>query len=338
MRIGILSPIAWRTPPRYYGPWEYFVHLLTEGLVAEGLNVTLFATADSITSGSLIAVCPGPYEEEPGMDVKVWECLHISEVFERAAEFDLIHNSFDFLPLTYTGLIKTPVVTTIHGFSSPDILPVYRKYNKKAHYVSISNADRAPDLDYAATVYHGLPVEDFTFRPEPGDYLLFLGRISREKGVVEAIEIGRRCDMPVKIAGIIQDEVYFRDHVEPMLRPGVADFLGPADHGAKNKLLGEARALIHFINFNEPFGFTMIEAMACGTPVIARNLGSVPEVVDDEVSGFVVSTLEEAVEAVSRLPRLDRRRIREVAEERWTSRRMVRDYIRVYKRILQDFK
>ena len=158
------------------------------------------------------------------------------------------------------------------------------------------------------------------------------------KGVVEAIEIGRRCGLPVKIAGIIQDEVYFRDHVEPMLRPGVADFLGPADHGAKNKLLGEARALIHFINFNEPFGFTMIEAMACGTPVIARGLGSVPEVVDDEVSGFVVSTLEDAVEAVSRLPRIDRRRVREVAEERWTSRRMVRDYIRVYQRILQGIQ
>jgi glycosyltransferase involved in cell wall biosynthesis len=230
--------------------------------------------------------------------------------------------------------VKTPVLTTIHGFSSPDILPVYRKYNKKVHYVSISNADRAPDLDYAATVYHGLPVEDFTFRSEPEDYLLFLGRISHEKGVVEAIEVGRRCGLPVKIAGIIQDETYFKERVQPLLKSGAADFLGPADHDAKNKLLGGAKALIHFIHFKEPFGFTMIEAMACGTPVIARGLGSVPEVVDDRETGYVVSTLDGAVKAVAKLSELDRVRIRRVAEDRWAVQRMVRDYLRVYEGIL----
>ena len=336
MKIGMLGPIAWRTPPRHYGPWEFFVHLLTEGLVAEGVDVTLFATADSITSARLVGVCENPYEEDRDMDVKVWECLHIAECFERATEFDIIHNSFDFLPLTYSGLVETPLVTTVHGFSSPRILPVYAKYNGRGHYVSISDANRHPDLEYTATVYHGLPLEDFPFSPEHAGYLLFFGRISPEKGVAEAIETAKRCGMPLKIAGIIQDERYFEDSVEPALEPGRIDFLGPAGPDKRNELLGGAAALLHLVNFDEPFGFTMIESMACGTPVVAVGRGSIPEVVEPGITGHVVRGVDEAVRAVPEVMAFDRGAIRRRAEVRWTRERMVRDYISVYEKILTD--
>lgn len=335
MKIGVLSPIAWRTPPRHYGPWELFVHLLTEELVTLDIDVTLFATKDSITSAELVGVCPAPYEEDRSLDVKVWECLHISEIFEQADRFDLIHNSFDFLPLTYSGLVDTPVVTTIHGFSSSRILPVYRKYNDRTYYVAISDADRSPDLDYVATVHHGLPIETFPFQEEPEDYLLFFGRISYEKGLVEAIDLAEQCQMPLKIAGIIQDEEYFRTRVEPRLRPGAVDFLGPAGPEMRNRLLGGARALLHIINFDEPFGFTMIEAMACGTPVVARRRGSIPEVVDPGITGEIVDSIDQGEAAVFKAMEIDRKGIRKQAESRWSVKRMADDYVRVYKTILE---
>ena len=183
MRIAMLAPIAWRTPPRHYGPWERVVSLLTEGLVARGVDVTLFATADSETSGRIHAIVPRPYEEDKSLIPKVWESLHISEVFERAEDFDLIHNHFDFLPLTYSSLVKRPVLTTIHGFSSEKILPVYKKYDEKSYYVAISDSDRSPELTYSATIYHGIDLEAFTFNPLGGEYLLFFGRIHPDKGV-----------------------------------------------------------------------------------------------------------------------------------------------------------
>ena len=182
MHIAMLSPIAWRTPPRHYGPWENVASLLTEGLVSRGHEVTLYATADSQTNGMLQAVCPRGYEEDRSLNPKVWECLHISELFEHADAYDLIHNHFDFLPLTYSGLTTTPVVTTIHGFSSPGILPVYKKYNGKVFYVSISDADRSPDLDYIKTIHHGIDIKQFDFQSAPEDYLLFFGRIHYDKG------------------------------------------------------------------------------------------------------------------------------------------------------------
>src|SRR3972149_9598019 len=173
MRIAMLSPIAWRTPPREYGPWELVVSLLTEGLVGRGIDVTLFATADSLTGAQLRAVIPRGYEEDRTIDAKVAECLHIAEVFEHADEFDLIHNHFDFLPLAWSRLTPTPGVTTIHGFSSDRILPVYRKYDQSVYYVSISHANRSPALDYVANAYHGIDLKRFTFRAESGAYLLF---------------------------------------------------------------------------------------------------------------------------------------------------------------------
>lgn len=335
LRVAMLAPISWRVPPRHYGPWERVVSLLTEGLVDRGLDVTLFATADSLTRARLSAVCPRPYSEDPTLDAKVWECLHIAAVFERAHEFDLIHNHFDFLPLTYSRLIQTPVLTTIHGFSSERILPVYEKYNGTVSYVAISHADRHPRLDYIATIYHGVPLGDYRLRREPGDYLLVFGRIHPDKGVAEAIEVARRTSLRLLIAGIIHDQEYFRREVAPFLDGDRIQYLGSVGPERHNDILGGARALLHLINFNEPFGLSMVEAMACGTPVIARRRGSVPEIIRDGETGFIVNTVDEAVEAVARLPQIDRERVRRHVERHFSQERMVDEYIRAYHEVLR---
>ena len=191
--MAVLAPVSWRVPPRAYGPWEQFASLLSEGLVERGVDVTLFATADSLTTAKLASVVARGYSEDPGVEPKVCECLHIAHVFERAAEFDVIHNSFDFLPLTYSELVDTPLVTTIHGFSSPAILPVYQHYDARSAYVAISDADRHPSLDYLATIHHGIDTDAFSLHPAPGGYLLFFGRIHPDKGTVEAIEVAAAC-------------------------------------------------------------------------------------------------------------------------------------------------
>ena len=330
----MLAPVAWRTPPRHYGPWERVVGLLTEGLVERGLDVTLFATADSLTRARLHAVARTGYEENRELDPKVWEALHISEVFERAADFDIIHNHFDFLPLTYSGLVRTPVVTTIHGFSSPRILPVYRKYNGRAFYVAISEADRHPELDYIATVHHGIDIERFSFREEPDDYLLFFSRIHPDKGAREAIEIARRTGHPLIIAGIIQDEAYFREQVERQLDGERIRYIGSIGPERRDTLLGGALALLHPIAFEEPFGLSVVEAMACGTPVIAFRRGSMPELVGHGETGFLVETVEDAVDAVRQIRSIDRRGCRRWVEQGFTSARMVDDYVRVYEQVL----
>lgn len=330
----MLSPIAWRTPPRHYGPWEQVVSWLTEGLVREGVEVTVYATADSQTGARLRAVAPRPYAEDGSLDPKVWECLHIATLFEEAERYDLIHNHFDFLPLTYAGLVQTPVVTTIHGFSSPKILPVYRKYNRRVHYVSISDADRDSGLDYCATVYHGIPVEQFPFSAAPGRYLLFFGRIHPDKGAAEAIELARRAGLPLIIAGIIQDQDYFERFVAPYLDNDKIKYIGsvgPADKGA---LLGGAMALLHLINFDEPFGLSVVEAMACGTPVIACNRGSMPELIRDGETGFLVQQPAEARACLSRLKELSRQRCRDRVEANFTVEVMVRRYLEVYRQII----
>ena len=338
MRIAMLSPIAWRTPPRHYGPWEKVASLLTEALVGLGHDVTLFATGDSITHGSLRAVCSRGYEEDSNIIPKVYECLHISELFDHAEEFDIIHNNFDFLPLTYAGLIRTPVVTTIHGFSSPGILPVYRKYNKKTFYVSISDADRAEDLDYIDTIHHGIDINEFHFQTAPEDYLLFFGRIHPDKGAKEAIEIARACDKKLIMAGIIQDSAYFNDYIRPFIDDSGVVYLGSVGPEKRNKLLGKALALLHPINFNEPFGLSVIEAMACGTPVIAKNRGSMSELIQDNKNGFLVSGTHEAIGAVERIRDIDREFCRRTVMDHFTIDCMVRKYIRVYEQIIETTK
>ncbi len=336
IHIAVLSPIAWRTPPRHYGPWEGVVSLLTEGLIKRGLDVTLFATKDSQTRARLIGVSPHGYEEDESILPKVWECLHISELFERGDEFDIIHNHFDYLPLTYTAMISTPVLTTIHGFSSPKILPVYKKYNQRTYYISISNADRSPELDYISTIHHGIDLARFTFRPAPGEYLLFFGRIHHDKGAGEAIEIARRVGKKLIMAGIVQDADYFDCEVKPHLDGDNVKYVGSANPEKRNRLLGGAYALLHPINFDEPFGLSVIEAMACGTPVVAFNRGSMPEVIADGSTGFLVSSIAEAVSRLHEIRKLDRAECRKWVEARFSAERMVEEYVQVYEKILAE--
>ena len=334
MHIAMLSPIAWRTPPRHYGPWENIASLLTEGLVAGGHIVTLFATADSQTSGILHAVCSQGYEEDPAIIPKVWECLHISELFEHADGYDIVHNHFDFLPLTYTGLTSTPVVTTIHGFSSPGILPVYKKYNKTTDYVSISNADRSSELDYVRTIHHGLDIKQFDFQPVPEDSLLFFGRIHPDKGARQAIEIARVCGKKIILAGIIQDQPYYDKYIAPHVDNDKVIYVGSVGPLERNRLLGNSSALLHPIQFDEPFGLSVIESMACGTPVIAFDRGSMAELIDDGKNGYLVNNVVEAVEAVVRLKELNRADCRRHIENHFTVDRMVNEYVQVYEMIL----
>jgi glycosyltransferase involved in cell wall biosynthesis len=334
LRVAVLAPISWRTPPRHYGPWEQFVSLLTEGLVGLGVDVTLFATADSITTADLIGTAPTGYSEDPRLDPKVEEGLHISAVFERAGEFDLIHNSFDFLPLTYSRLVDTPVVTTIHGFSSELILPVYQKYNGETHYVAISDADRHPTLDYVATIHHGIEMNRFRLSTEPGEYLLFFGRIHPDKGTADAIEVARSAGMPLLIAGIVQDREYFEREVQPHLDGVDVTYLGPAAREDGPELLAGASALLHLIDFEEPFGLSVVEAMACGTPVIANRRGSMPEIIEEGVNGFMVGTNQAALAAVELASGLDRARVRASVESRFDVARMVEDYLAVYRQIV----
>ncbi|MHB8194416.1 MAG: glycosyltransferase family 4 protein [Bellilinea sp.] len=333
MRVALISPIAWRTPPRHYGPWERVVSLLAEGLVKENIDVTLFATGDSITSAKLSSVCQAPYEEDRDLDAKVWEALHISQVMEQANEFDLIHNNYDFLPLTYSGLIKTPMVTTIHGFSSTKILPVYKKYNQRTHYVSISDADRNGALDYVSTVYHGIDINNFTLNNDPGEYLLFFGRIHHDKGVREAIQIAKMAKMKLVIAGIIQDKQYYEKYVQPYLDDEIC-YIGSVGPEERDKVLGNAYALLHPINFNEPFGLSVVESMACGTPVLAFNRGSMPEIIQEGINGFIVSNIEEMAERIKDIRNILREDCRKTVEARFTQEKMVKEYIEVYKKIL----
>ncbi len=335
IHIGMISPIAWRTPPRHYGPWERIASLLTEGLIDAGLKVTLFATGDSVTAANLQSICPKGYEEDPEILPKVWECLHISEVFEHAHEFDLIHNHFDFLPLSYSKLVKTPMLATIHGFSSPKILPVYKKYNQSVNYVSISDADRSPELDYLATIHHGIDLENFSFNPNAGEYLLFFGRIHVDKGVFEAIQIAKKSKRKLIIAGIIQDKAYFKEKVKPYLNDDIC-YIGAAGPEKRNKLLGNAFALLHPINFAEPFGLSVVESLACGTPVISNNKGSMPEIIRHEKDGFLVNSNDEAVQAVNEISGINRADCRKRVEDRFTVKHMVDQYINVYRKILEN--
>jgi glycosyltransferase involved in cell wall biosynthesis len=308
---------------------------LTEGLVERGLEVTLFATANSQTQARLVGSAPVGYSEDASVDAKVWETLHISACFERASEFDLIHNSFDFLPLGFSGLVETPVVTTIHGFSSERILPVYQKYDKSSHYVAISDADRHPALHYAATIHHGIEMAAFPLGDGARDCLLFFGRIHPDKGTAEAIEIARLAGLPLVIAGIIQDEGYFARAVEPHIDGHRVTFLGPVGADRKSELLGSARALIHYVSFDEPFGFSVVEAMACGTPVIATRRGSMPELIREGVNGCLVETITQAVEAMEAMGNLPPESVRASVLTRFSDDRMVDDYVKLYRELLQ---
>ncbi|MEI6855909.1 glycosyltransferase family 4 protein [Psychrilyobacter sp.] len=253
----------------------------------------------------------------------------------RQTQFDIIHNNFDFLPLTYSGLVDTPVLTTIHGFSSDKILPVYEKYNENTHYVSISDSDRSSRLNYIDTVYHGIDLTRFTYRKIQEDYLLFFGRLHRDKGPKEAIEIAKRSNKKLIMAGIIQDEEYFKDEIEPHLN-GDITYIGSVGPEERNTLLGGALALLHPIYFEEPFGLSVVEAMDCGTPVIAYNKGSMPELIENGINGFLVNDIDGALGALKKLSNIDRKRCREIVEGKFSVNRMVDEYIKVYEKILKE--
>lgn len=334
MKIAVLSPIAWRTPPTEYGPWEQVASNITEGLVRKGFEVSLFASGNSITSARLESICEKPYEEDHGHDPKVLECLHISHLMEQAERFDIIHNHFDFLPLSYSKLIKTPMITTIHGFSSPRIIPVYKKYNPSTAYVSISNSDRHKDLDYLDTIYHGIDPNQFTFNSDKEDYLLYFGRIHPEKGAHSAIEIAKKSGLRLKIAGLIQDKPYFKKHIEPFIDQKNVVYLGNLGPEARNTLLGNAKALLHPISFEEPFGLSVLEAMMCGTPVIAFARGSMPELIKPGISGHLVYTISEAVEAVGKLDRIIPEKCRAHAVHHFSLEKMIESYIAAYHKVI----
>lgn len=339
MRIAMLAPIAWRTPPRHYGPWELVSSLLTEELVKLGHEVTLFATADSQTRAQLDALVPAGYEEDKSYNVKVMECLHIAHCMEQAAQFDLIHNQFDFLPLSYSRLIKTPVVTTIHGFSSDQILPAYQQYNGHAHYISISYADRHPLLTYAANIYHGINLSDFELCTHPDkDCLVYMGRMHPDKGAHEAIEIARKSGKKLMMAGIVQDTAYFNDKVKPHIDGEQIQYIGTVDPEQRKRLLGNAAAMLHPIGFAEPFGLSVIESMACGTPVIAYEKGSMSELIENGRNGFLARNAEEATNAVTALKDVDRTYCRKIVEEKYTAGVMAKGYEAVYEKILSGQK
>jgi glycosyltransferase involved in cell wall biosynthesis len=327
-RVAILSPVAWRTPPRQYGAWETVAGNITEGLVARGWDVTLFATRDSVTSAHLHAVVDKGYEEDSSIDPKVAEYLHISEAFEHADEFDLIHSHYDFMALSYSRLVNTPVLTTIHGFSSPQIMPVYEKY-RDGYFVSISNSDRARGLNYLATVYNGIDLALYPFQSCGGDHLIFLGRIHPDKGVHLAIEVARRSGLPLLIAGIIQDQTYFREQVQPHLDQKIR-YIGPVDVQGKNELFTHARALLHLNTIPERFGLVLAEANAAGLPVIATDLGSCREVIKDRETGFLVASVDQAVQALERVDEIDRSACRRRVQHCFSIETMVEAYERVY--------
>jgi len=343
MKIAQVAPLIESVPPRLYGGTERVVSYLTEELVRQRHEVTLFASADSQTSARLIPCVPQALRLDPNVqDRAPHAVLQLEQVRQRAHEFDVIHfhNDFAHFPLTRAGL-PTGVVTTLHGrLDIPDYKPLFAAFSDSP-LVSISNHQRTPleGMNWAGTVYHGLPKNVCRFNPEPsGDYVAFIGRISPEKRPDRAIEIARRAGVKLRMAAKVDsaDEVYFRERIEPLLSEPHVEFIGEISEREKSDFLGNARALLFPIDWPEPFGLVLIEAMSCGTPVVAWRCGSVPEIVDPGVTGFIVSSIPEAVDAIHRLPMLDRHAVRERFEHRFSVERMAKDYLAIYSKLARE--
>ncbi len=337
LRVAVLAAISWPAPPRGYGPWEQIAFNVADGMRRRGLDVTLFATGNSRFDGKLVSVVPVGLNEDPALDANVFSALHIGELFARAKEFDLINNHFDWKPLTYAlATDGPPMVTTVHGFSSPQILAAYYAAARRSFYCSISNSDRDPGLDYLATTYNGIDPSQFTFNDRAGEYLCFLGRFHPEKGTHLAIEVAKRSGLRLKIAAIPQDEAYFRECVAPHIDGDRVQFLGAVEREARDELLANALALIHMTTRPERFGLTTIEAMACGTPVLGARMGSLPEIVVNGVTGFLCDDVQEAVSKVPLLASLDRRACRARVEEEFSVERMIDRYADAYARAVEQ--
>ena len=337
LRLAVLASIAWPAPPRGYGPWEQVAFDIADGMRRRGLDVTLFAAGDSQFKGKLASVVPVGLNEDPALNGEVFGALHVGELFRRASDFDLIHNNFDWRPLTYAlATTAPPMLTTVHGFSSPQILAAYYACAWRSFFCSISDSDRDPGLDYLSTVYNGVDTGAFTFEEKPGEYLVFLGRFHPEKGTHLAIEVAKRAGVRLKIAAIPQDEAYFREQVEPHIDGDRVQFLGSVEREARNELLAGALALVHMTTRPERFGMTLIEAMACGTPVLGARMGSIPEIVADGVTGFLCDSVEDAVAKVPHLASLDRRACRARVEAHFTVEHMVDRYLDAYAAALEQ--
>ncbi|MGN6565087.1 MAG: glycosyltransferase family 4 protein [Thermomicrobiales bacterium] len=341
MRIAQIAPVAERVPPQLYGGTERVVSALTEELVRRGHDVTLFASGDSITTATLAAVTPQALRLNPSIaDPYVYTMLELGIVFERAREFDIIHNHQDYFALPFTRLVETPVVTTLHGrLDLPDLPPIMRAY-RDAPLISISNSQRRPLswAHWAATVYNGMDLTPYTEYPDHGEYFAFIGRVSPEKNLEGAIAIARRTGIPLRIAAKVDkvDQDYYEASVKPLIDGKLVEYIGEIGEDEKCAFLGPAYALLFPIDWPEPFGLAMIEAMACGTPVLALRHGSVPEVVADGETGFVRDTLDELTAVADRIPALDRHRCRQWVEARFSAAAMADGYEAAYNRILAE--
>src|SRR3954447_21139178 len=341
MRIAQVAPLVESVPPKHYGGTERIISYLTEELVRFGHKVTLFASGDSVTSADLVPVCRRSFRQNKrATDYLSREVLLVDHVMQRAGEFDLIHFHTGCLHYLVCRNLPVPNVTTLHGrLDTPELLRLYERF-RHIPTISISNSQRAPwpCANWQATIYHGLPQDLFRFHPEPGEYLAFLGRASPEKRVDRAIEIAKRVDMPLKVAAKVDpaDRRYFKREIEPLLNDPHIEWLGEISDKDKDEFLGNAYALLFPIDWPEPFGLVMIESMACGTPVIAYECGSVPEVMEDGVTGFIVRDLDHAVKAVHRIRDLSRSRCRETFDTRFTAERMASDYVDVYNGLINS--
>jgi glycosyltransferase involved in cell wall biosynthesis len=341
VRIAQVAPLQEAVPPRFYGGTERVVSCLTEGLVELGHDVTLFASGDSATRARLVPICQQALRLDPDCQNPVaYEVLALEAVIREAGHFDVVHFHEACLHLPWTRRIGCATVTTMHGrLDLRDLLALYREY-ADVPLVSISNAQREPMpwANWRATVYHGLPDDLYRFHREPGGYLAFLGRVCPEKRVDRAIAIAKRAGIELKIAAKVDavDEEYFETEIRPLLDDPLVDFIGEIGDSEKEGFLGGAAALLMPIDWPEPFGLVVIEAMACGTPVIAFPFGSMPELIEPGVNGALVESIDQAVAAVEKLAALDRTLCRRSFEQRFTTARMARDYARVYKALLVE--
>ena len=343
MRIAQVAPLIESVPPATYGGIERVVYYLTEGLVQQGHDVTLFASGDSQTSADLVAVTHKSlrlYQKD--RDPCIWHLRQLAEVIKLADKFDLIHFHVDHLHLPTCQFLTTPCLTTLHGrLDIPDLDQLYNEFQDHA-VVSISDSQRRPmpNAGWTATVYNGIPAKDFTFNPHGGDYFAFLGRLAPEKGPEAAIEIAIKTNTPLKIAAKIDDSdvAYVEQKIKPHLTHPLIEYIGEANAERKVQLLGGAKALLFPIDWPEPFGLVMTESMACGTPVIAFRNGSVDEVMQEGTSGFIVNNVEEAIEAAGKLPDISRTGCRQYFEQHFSAEKMVEGYLNVYDKLIRKAK
>lgn len=338
MRLALLSPLVWRTPPRHYGPQERLASLLCEGLVAQGIEVTLFASGDSRTEGVMLPVCSVPYTDTPEADPRNWEAAHMAHLGTRAQDFDLIHNHGALLPLTCRQLLSTPMVTTLYHPPASDLMPSPGEHAIGSYFVAPSRASQSAALDYVATIYPGVDLTSLPFRDAPGTYLVYCGCMQPDAEITMAVDIAGRYGMELILAGPVMDHSYFEGTIVPAMAAGRVTYAGALETQACYALLAGAYAVLAPSRYGKPFRLAAVEAMACGTPVIGWNTGVMAEIVRDGETGYLVEDVDEAVARLQAVPGLDRSRCRDWVAERFSVERMVTEYMTVYQQILEAEK